>query len=81
MKLGNHLKYNMMSWSVLTFQISMIFKTLYQVIQIWLEQSDNPTLTELILAFEGPLLQNRRMADTILEYLSKPEVYENYVSY
>ena len=71
----------MISWSVLTFQISLIFKTLYQLIQIWLVQSDNSTWTELILAFEGPLLQNRRMANTILEYLSKPEVYENYVSY
>ena len=54
---------------------------LYQVIQIWLERSDNPTWTKLILAFEEPPLQNKRMAKTIREYLSRPDVYEKYVSY
>ena len=56
-------------------------QSLYQVIQIWLDQSDNPTWTKLILAFEEPPLQNRRMANTIREYLSRPDVYEKYVSY
>ena len=54
---------------------------LFKVIQIWLENSDSPTWAILIATLEGPIIQSRRVAMEIREYLSKPEIYEEYESY
>ena len=53
----------------------------FNVIQIWLDTFDSPTWAVLLGVIEGPVVQNRRMAKEIREYLSKPEIYEKYVSY
>ena len=54
---------------------------LHKVIQIWLDESDSPTWSVLIEQIEGPILRNRHVAMEIRKYLSRPEVYEKYVSY
>ena len=51
------------------------------VIQNWLETADSPTWENLKESFEYSVIHDAQTTFEIQKYLSRPEVYEKYVSY
>ena len=52
----------------------------YRVIQQWLKNFPDAYWVEVINAVEGPLLNNRKVAMDIRDFLMKPEIQAEYVS-
>lgn len=50
------------------------------VIQVWLNQSDNPVWEQLLKVLKGPHVHKPMIAEDVQQFLSKPAIYDTYVS-